>query len=37
MAITLHREAGLTVLRSELLAPLPHGFSTHPGGVSPAP
>ena len=37
MAITLHREAGLTVLRSELLAPLPHGFSTRPGGVSPAP
>ena len=37
MAITLHREAGLTVLRTELLAPLPHGFSTRPGGVSPAP
>ena len=37
MAIILHREAGLSVLRSELLAPLPHGFSTRPGGVSPAP
>ena len=37
MAITLHPEAGLIVLRSELLAPLPHGFSTRPGGVSPAP
>ena len=37
MAITLHREAGLTVLRSELLAPRPHGFSTRPGGVAPAP
>ena len=36
MAIILHREAGLSVLRSELLAPLPHGFSTRPGGVSPA-
>ena len=37
MAITPHQEAGLTVLRSDLLAALPHGFSTRPGGVSPAP
>ena len=37
MAITPHQEAGLTVLRSDLLAALPHGFSTRHGGVSPAP
>lgn len=37
MSFSLYEKNGLTVLHSDLLSDLPHGFSTRLGGVSPAP